>query len=157
MKKIILSFVVLAAFSSCKNKVEKVDKLKSADWLLGKWEHKMEQGNLSESWERVNDGTFAGHSFFIKGKDTLHFESMELKQKGMDLWYITTVEGQNHDNPIELKMTSSTAGQLVFENVKQDYPKKIIYNIINKDSLVATVSGILQGKQSIEKYAMSKK
>jgi hypothetical protein len=45
---------------------------------------------------------------------------------------------------------------LVFENPKHDYPKKITYTKINDDSLVAEISGILDGKPSSEKFSMKK-
>lgn len=157
MKKSIALVVLLIAFSACKNKTERVNKLMVADWLIGKWENNSEQGNLSESWEKQNDSVYLGHSYFIKGKDTLHFESIELKQKGENVLYIPVVRGQNEGKPVEFKLTLSTTKQMTFENPKHDYPQKIVYNQINSDSLVATISGIQQGKQSIESYPMKKK
>jgi DNA polymerase I-like protein with 3'-5' exonuclease and polymerase domains len=41
-----------------------------------------------------------------------------------------------------------------FENQKLDYPKKIIYNHLSKDSLVTEI--LQSGKPSSEKYLMKK-
>ncbi|WP_310379261.1 DUF6265 family protein [Flavobacterium sp.] len=155
MKKIIAISVLILAFTSC-NKSNKNDKIKLSNWLIGKWENKSESGNLEETWTKVNDSTFQGLSFYIKGKDTLHFESIVLQQNGEDLVYIPTVKGQNNDKPVPFKLTASTDKQLVFENPKHDYPQKIIYNQITNDSLVAEISGIQQGKPSSDKYPMKK-
>jgi len=45
---------------------------------------------------------------------------------------------------------------LVFENPKHDYPQKISYSQIIKDSIVIQISGIQQGKSSSTKYSMKK-
>lgn len=149
--------LLLLAIVSCKNtEATEKDKIKAANWLLGKWETKTADGTLSENWKQLNDSTFQGESFFIKGKDTLHFESIILQQKGEELFYNAKVKGQNEDKAVPFKLTLSSEKQLVFENAKHDYPKKIFYTLIKKDSLVASISGVQQGKTSWEKFGMKK-
>jgi hypothetical protein len=149
--------LLLLAIVSCKNsETNEKEKIKKTNWLLGKWENKVDEGVLSENWKRLNDSTFQAKSFFIKDKDTLHFESITLQQKGEELFYSATVKGQNNDKPVTFNMTSETDKKLVFENPKHDYPQKITYTLINKDSLVAEISGIQLGKPSSEKFGMKK-
>jgi hypothetical protein len=149
--------LLLTALVSCKNSgSNEKDKIKEARWILGNWENKTVDGNLTETWKKVNDSTFQAQSYFIKEKDTLHFESITLQQNGEVLSYSATVKGQNSDKPVTFKLTNSTEKQLVFENPKHDYPKKIIYTQINEDSLVAEISGTLEGKATSEKFAMNK-
>ncbi|WP_426091591.1 DUF6265 family protein [Flavobacterium sp. DSR3-2] len=149
--------LLLLAFVSCKNSdANEKEKIKAANWLLGNWESKSVEGNLTETWEKVNDSTFQAQSYFIKEKDTLHFESITLQQKGDKLTYSATVKGQNNDKAVTFKLTTGTEKQMVFENPKHDYPKKIIYTQITKDSLVANISGIQQGKPSSEQFSMKK-
>ena len=149
--------LLLIAFVSCKkSESNEKEKIKKSDWLIGKWENKVDEGVLTENWKRLNDSTFQAESFFIKEKDTLHFESITLQQKGEELFYNATVKGQNNDKPVTFKMTSATDKNLVFENPKHDYPQKITYSLINKDSLVAEISGVQLGKPSSEKFGMKK-
>lgn len=149
--------LLLLAIVSCKNKeATEKDKIKSAKWLLGKWDTKTADGNLSESWKQINDSTFQAESFFIKNKDTLHFESIMLQQKGEDLFYNASIKGQNENKAVTFKLTTKTEKQLVFENLKHDYPQKITYTLITKDSLVASISGVQLGKPSSEKFGMKK-
>lgn len=149
--------LLLLAIVSCKNQeATEKDKIKSANWLLGKWSTKTADGNLSEKWIQLNDSTFQGESFFIKENDTLHFETILLQQKGEELIYNATVKGQNENKAVAFKMTSGTEKQLVFENPKHDYPQKISYTLINKDSLVASISGVQLGKPSAEKFGMKR-
>ena len=159
MKNKITLLVLLLAFTACKNadsETTEKDKIKLAHWLLGNWENKSADGSLTESWKKVNDSTYQATSYFLKGKDTLHFESISLQQKGEALTYLATVKGQNDDKPVAFNLTVSTEKQLVFENLKHDYPQKISYTQISKDSLIAEISGMQQGKPSTEKYRMGK-
>ena len=149
--------LLLLVIVSCKNSdSNKNEKIKAASWLLGNWENKSADGNLTENWEKVNDSTFQAQSYYIKEKDTVHFESIILQQKGENLTYTATVKGQNNDKPVAFKLTTGTEKQLAFENLKHDYPQKISYTQITPDSLVAKISGIQQGKPSSEQFSMKK-
>jgi hypothetical protein len=155
MKKAILILILALTFTSCL-KSKEVSKIVVADWLLGNWENKSATGDLLESWKKINDSIYDGESYFIKGKDTLHFEKIQMKQKGEALFYIATIRGQNNDKPVTFKHNDTITKQLVFENPKHDYPQKIIYSQITKDSIIIQISGIQQGKPSSERFSMKK-
>ncbi|RTZ05611.1 hypothetical protein EKL98_06715 [Flavobacterium bomense] len=155
-QKTTLILLLLTIFSCKESDANELEKMKAANWILGNWENKSVDGNLSETWKKVNDSTFEAQSYFIKEKDTLHFESIILQQKGEELTYSTMVKGQNEDKAVAFKLTTTTEKQLVFENPKHDYPQKIIYSQINPDSMVTKISGIQQGKPSSEQYSMKK-
>jgi hypothetical protein len=160
-KKITFLLLLLAIVSCKKSNADdsdqnEKDKIKTAHWLLGKWEYKTPEGELSETWEKVNDSTYKGHSYFIKGQDTIHFETIRLEQKGEELTYAATVKGQNNDKAVAFLLTNSNEKELIFENPKHDYPQKISYKQVSKDSLIAEISGLQSGKLSSEKYMMKK-
>jgi len=156
-------FVAIAfifGLSSCQKSADQANKfaeIKKADWLTGSWGNSSIYGNLSESWEKINDSTYYAKSYFIKGNDTLHQEAIELSQKGDIVTYSATVQGQNNDKPVPFRLTKATEKQLIFENPAHDYTKKITYTQITKDSLIAEISGMQQGKMSSERYPMKKK
>ena len=104
-------FALLTIVACKKTENSAKDKIKTADWLIGNWENELEQGILSESWEKANDSTFNGKSFFIKDKDTLNNETIVLSQKGDDLFYVPVVQGQNNNEPVVFKMTKADAKQ----------------------------------------------
>ncbi len=149
----------LLMFISCQNKSEKkFDKLEKMNWLLGNWENEMPEGVLTETWTKENDSTFSGTTYFIINKeDTVHSESIILKQLNDELIYRPTVKGQNNDEPVDFKLSSESENSFSFENPKHDYPQKIVYKKVNETNLVATISGMQQGKQSTESYPMKKK
>ena len=155
MKKATLFFITILTLASCK-KSNETSKIVGADWLLGKWENNSAEGNLSETWKKVNDSLYYGESYFIKGKDTLHAEQIQLEQKGENLFYISTIKVQNNNKPITFKHNTTVETQLVFENPNNEYPRKIGYSQITKDSIVIAITGIQQKKPSTEKYGMKK-
>lgn len=156
-QKITLLALVLAVISCQKKESVEKDKIKIADWLIGNWENKSPDGALSENWIKLNDSTFSASSYFIRGKDTLHFENIVLAQKGEILTYFATVKGQNDDKPVAFQSTAESDKQLVFENLKHDYPQKITYTKGTDNTITAEVTGNLQGKVTTEKFVMAKK
>ncbi|WP_396174136.1 DUF6265 family protein [Flavobacterium sp.] len=158
MKNVIV-IVVCVLFNSCQNKSEKnFEQLEKMNWLIGNWENKMDDGILSETWKKENDSTFSGESYFIiNKKDTVHSETIILRQIKDELIYSPTVKGQNNDESVDFKLSSESENTFVFENPKHDYPQKIVYKKVDENSLIATISGIQQGKQSTESYPMKKK
>jgi hypothetical protein len=162
MKRILIYAATISVIlSSCKKsetaESNKYAEIEKAAWLIGTWENNSPEGNLSETWSKENDSVYNGQSYFIKKQDTLHSEQITLTQTGTELVYRPTVQGQNNNKPVDFKMTNSTDKQIVFENQAHDYPQKIVYNKITGDSLVATISGMQQGKPSSESYPMKKK
>lgn len=141
---------------SCENS-DKNETLNKSNWLLGKWERKTVEGNLKEIWKPLNDSTFTGESYFIKGKDTLHFEKMLLQKNGADLVYISMIRGQNKEQSIRFKQNKEVEKQLVFENSTNDYPQKIAYSMLSKDRILIQISGIQQGKSKSDRFIMAKK
>ncbi len=165
MKKINLSIfaILLLSIVSCNkydangNVIKSYEELEKANWMLGEWEKTDSLGTLREIWERLDDSTYIGLSYYIQNKkDTLHNEQVELMQNGEHLIYSATIKGENNDSPIPFQMTKDEDSLLVFENPKHEYPQKIQYKLKKNGSLVATVSGKQNGKNSAENYPMNK-
>ena len=138
--------------------IKEYDELNKVQWLIGNWEKKDSLGTLTESWQTLDDSTFVGQSFYITAKnDTVHKETIQLMQKEDFLIYSATVQGENNGLPTSFQMTESTDSLLVFENPKHDYPQKIRYQLNADKSIIATVSGKQNEKESSEGYLMQKK
>lgn len=138
-------------------KLIKYEELDHAKWLLGHWEAKDSLGALTESWEILDDSTFAGETFFITPKkDTLHKEVFELMQSGKFLIYTTTVKGENNDEPTAFQLRENIDSVLVFENPKHNYPKKIKYQLRKDNRIAITISGTQNGKKYSDHYQLEK-
>lgn len=136
MKKLIFTLAVSSLFLvSCTKDIKK------AQWLIGSWEHNSSDGNFSENWKVLNDTTYLGNSYFVIEGDTVFAEEVHLVQREKGLFYAVSITTEATGNLTEFKLTSSSGNQLVFENPENDYPKKITYNRIHKDSIFAEISG----------------
>ena len=147
----IVSLLLLSCTNSHKN-----DKIKASEWLIGDWKNQSEEGILNETWSKPNDSTLVAGSFFIKEKDTLHFENIALKEKEGELIYETIIKGQNNDKPILFPLLSETENELVFENLKNDYPQKIKYQRNSKTAITISISGKQAKKFVSEQFKMTK-
>ena len=156
-QKTTLILLLLTILSCKKSETPEKDKIKAADWLIGKWENGTPEGTLTETWSKLNDSTFEGSSYFIKGKDTIHIETIKLQQKDEALTYKATVKGQNNDQAVAFELTNSNEKALVFENPKHDYPQKITYTKGANNTLTAEITGNLRGKKTTERFIMVKK
>lgn len=173
MKKttIILSAAILSSLLfSCQQKPKEdattTDDLKStpktyafidkASWLIGNWGHTSKEGILTETWVKTNDSLYKGETHFVVGKDTVFWEKVDLIQDNGKLSYIASVPGQNNEKPVRFDMTSMNDSLIIFENPAHDYPNKIVYNKIGKDSVFAEIFGTQKGKPATEKFAMKK-
>jgi len=144
--KFFISLSISCSFFSCNNSkpIETNSKefsaIENASWLIGEWQNTSSEGILTETWEKLNDSTYAGKSFFVIGKDTVSSETIRLEQHGKTLLYIPTVNDQNNEQPISFVQTSSSTKQMIFENPKHDFPQLISYRQTNKTALVAEIS-----------------
>ena len=147
----LLSLMLFSCTTRSKN-----EKIKASEWLLGEWVNQSKEGIVSENWSQPNDSTLVAGSFFIKEKDTLHFENIVLTEKDGELLYETTIQGQNNDKPIVFPLLSETENELVFENLQNDYPQKIKYQRNSKSSITISISGKQAKKVVSEQFKMTK-
>lgn len=162
MKIYLLILLIITSISSCKKydkngrEIKDYDELEKANYLLGNWEFKNENGTLQEIWTSKNDSTFAGQSYFINKKDTIHNETIDLVENNGILQYVATIKGENQNLPTTFNFTETKENELVFENPKHDYPSKILYRLKDSSKLEITISGKQLGKTSSENFKMVK-
>lgn len=156
MKKIAIIIFLLSIISCQNNSKKEFEELNKINWLLGEWKTETSTGSLIETWTKENDSTFSGKSIFLFNKDTLHNETIELYQDDEILVYASMTKGVNSNDTISFKMTSDKENEFVFENPKNDYPKKITYKSTSNNSLLLTISGKQQGKDSKESFILKK-
>ena len=160
--KFFISLAITSIFFSCNNsntietKSNEFSAIENASWLIGEWQNTSSEGKLTETWEKLNDSTYAGKSFYVIGKDTVSSEKIRIEQHGKTLLYIPTVKDQNNEQTISFALTSSTTHQMVFENPKHDFPQLISYSKTNKTSLIAKISGMVNGKMKSQSFPMQK-
>lgn len=155
--KILLSALTCFLIISCKNNSDKkFDKIEKSKWLIGNWENKTKEFFSREVWNKKTDSSYVAESYILVEKDTVFYEKVDLVERNDSLFYIVSVRKQNNEKPVSFFATKVTENELVVENPKHDFPTKISYNLITKDSAVGKIFGIKDGKTIEESFPMKK-
>lgn len=125
-----------------------------AHWLLGSWQGTAGEATFSEYWEMRNDSVLYGRGYAVVGKDTVSAETICLVQRGGRLFYEPTVSGQNGGRAVSFENTELNDSGMVFKNPAHDFPQTISYRRIGPDSVLASISGKLHGKESRQFFPM---
>lgn len=146
-------FLIVLLCSGCQSP-EKL--LSNAHWLLGTWETKTDKGSLYETWRKGDRHNLLAKSYFLNGADTILFETIQLQARNSKLYYVVNPPGTNHDSEVTFESTSVVPNGLSFENKLHDFPQVITYRQVSTDSLLAEISGIINGKEEREQFPMRK-
>ena len=138
MKKtfIVFSLIFLLGAFSIKDDSKVFKKLYV---LEGIWKMDGKRGPVYEEWQKMNKDHLQSRSYFVKGTDTVINERVSLTNTKAGIFYTPVVEDQNDKKPITFKMTAHGNNKFIFENPKHDFPKRIVYNLINTDSIHAFI------------------
>lgn len=158
MKKTII-LLSLLAICACRHKQDKKEYvlMDKANWFLGEWYCMSSYGDFTEKWEKLSDSTMIGQSHIMKGKDTIFRENIVLEQRNDSLFYNVLIKNKDQEENTSFYLTKSSNNQLVFENPKHDFPTKIVYKLIDNDSILASIHGKEKGIEKFENFPMSKK
>jgi hypothetical protein len=124
--------------------------------LNGVWKMETAKGPLYESWTKTSANEMRGGSFKTIGNDTIRFEDVRLSKSDQGIYYSPIVKNENGDKPVSFRMISSTDQRFVFENKEHDFPQRIIYHLIARDSMHAWIEGIQNGKEKTTDYYFKK-
>ncbi len=141
MKKILLPvafFIIVTAYVEPANELKVFKQLYN---LEGMWLMKTNKGFIGEEWMKMNEHYLQNRGFMVKGDDTIITETVGLRNNNEGIFYTSTVEDQNNKQPVSFKLTSAENNVFVFENPLHNFPKRITYHLLNKDSLHAWIDG----------------
>lgn len=147
MKRTYFSIVILILTCFCTNVQAQKDPLKTFAFALGSWEMQTPKGKIVEQWSQNPDKTLSGKSYRINAKgDSLRTESLQIKKIGKEIFYCSTVTGQNGGKETCFKLISTKDEIYVFENKTHDFPQRIVYQNQGKNDMLAWIEGELNGK-----------
>lgn len=122
-------------------------------WLVGTWTLKTGNGQIVEGWKMLNDSTFQGKSVFVKnGQDSVLQESLEFSFRKGSWFYISTVLGQNNNQPVAFKMTYQRGPEFICTNAEHDFPQRIAYLRLSPTQLLASIEGSRNGRFSKQNF-----
>jgi uncharacterized protein YciI len=106
-------------------------------FLAGTW--KIENKNQFEHWDILNENSMKGFAYQIVNGDKQVIEYLEINQVKKNLVYSASVIKQNGGKSIPFKLLHIDT-VFVFENLKHDFPKRILYKKLDDTSLFVEVS-----------------
>ena len=140
MRKVIVIVVLFIASSAA-----------AADfptWMKGSWRTTLGGAKVEEHWTSAEGGLMLGTNRTINSKGKTSFEFIRIQEKDGVVAYIA-MPGGGKATTFPLK--SLTSSRVVFENLKHDFPQRVIYW---KDAkrLCARVEGTMNGKLEGEEW-----
>jgi hypothetical protein len=141
-----LGLITMTLMVSPANHQASLDDLK---WLAGCWEMQRGDRLTEEQWMAPRGGVMIGMSRTTRGQTLVEFEQVRIETRGSDLYYIASPSRQA---TAEFKATSTSAGQVTFENPAHDFPTKVAYRKQGADSLLASIEGQRGGRTRTIEY-----
>ncbi len=145
-----IACVVVIYMSACTNTTkEKTFTVKELSWLQGEWINDADTPAVTyETWKSINDTLMTGEGYSIENGDTIFHEMIEIKVIDNTIYYIPSVDNQNDGKPVVFKLKNAKDGLFEFNNPQHDFPQTIVYQKAGNDSLLASIEGMNNGKQS---------
>lgn len=137
-----LVFITISTLASLAAAAQHAD----MQWLIGTWTLQAKQGSIVESWTAEDDSTLVGRSVRIRSAgDSLVLETLRLEHRN-GLWrYVSTVNGQNNNEPVAFVIIFSKGNEFIAQNPTHDFPQRIAYRRLG-NMLFASIEGVLNGK-----------
>lgn len=110
----------------------------AAMWLAGCWEQQRGARVVHEQWMAPQGGMMLGTNRTVVADTARAFEFLRLAPREGRLTY-TAMPGGRAETHFAAVALSDTL--LVFENPAHDFPQRILYRRIGRDSLVARIEG----------------
>jgi len=118
------------------------DPISSLVWLSGCWARTNGARLVEESWQLPRGGIMLGVGRTVNGNTLVEYEQLRIYRSGDTLVYAASPSRQA---PSEFRARPPYTGEIVFENPAHDFPQRIRYKRLGKDSLHARIEGKRDG------------
>ena len=123
-------------------------------WLKGCWGSDRNGREISEHWMKPAGRTMLGMSRTVGKGKTIEFEFIQIREEeNGDILFVAKPSAQAE---AAFKLVRSGRHEVVFENLKHDFPQRIIYRLESDGSLFARIEGESGGKQRSINYQMKR-
>jgi hypothetical protein len=123
-------------------------------WFAGSWQLSHHDTITRETWQALPDGSLSGTGITYTPKDTLFREKMQLLLLNDTLVYRAFPGGATKGT--DFRLVRHSEKEAIFENLVNDFPKRIRYHQPTPDSMHARISGPMEGKEVSEDFRMVK-
>jgi Domain of unknown function (DUF6265) len=142
--------VACAVFSSTRGAEPAAYKIDSVSWLVGKWQSAAgERLACEEHWSAPAGEAMVGMFRMLAGQRPSLYELLLLEEDAEGVWmrlrHFNPQMVAREQEPIKMKLVSATGEKLVFENLANNLPKRVVYTLSGNE-LAATVETERDGK-----------
>lgn len=123
-------------------------------WLAGCWSHTGAEPGSVEIWTLPAGGTMLGLARTIKNGKTVEWEHTMIRETEPGIWSYVAKPGRQAEAAFPLHSIGD--GEVIFENLRHDFPQRIIYQRLGADGLKARIEGVSKGKQKAFDYPMTR-
>ena len=119
-------------------------------WLSGLWRMDQNGTITEESWTGVISNKMDGRSTTKRNDKIVEQETIVIDQDGSGTIFYNAKPSKQKGASFKLAKMDSL--NVTFENLKHDFPQRIMYQRILPDSLIASIQGIVKGKMKTILY-----
>ena len=119
-------------------------------FLQGTWQ--VEGQDVFEHWDLIADNKFKGFSYSISSIGISVIEHLVIEKDNSGISLTATVNSNGSWDNVNFKLVESST-QYRFENLEHDFPKQIIYNLVDDNKINILLS---DGNDKTIAYAMHK-
>lgn len=117
--------------------------IEQAAFLTGCWRQDRANGVVEEHWMAPGGGQMMGMSREVRDGAVRNDEFVRIVARDGVLSYVVLPSGQAET---AFRLKHASAGELVFENLQNDFPHRVIYRKQGADALLGRIEGQIDGK-----------
>ena len=152
LQRIALPVLVLIVFAGSGLPQTKTS-LSDMAWLSGCWQGRDGAAVLEEIWSKPAGGSMLGLGRTVRANRTVSFEFMQFREENGSLVFLPQPGGGPR---VSFPLKDSFGGKSTFENLKHDFPQRVIYERKGKALMWASIEGMQNGNAERQEFVMHK-
>ena len=152
LKRSAISIFILLALAGVGTAQSKAT-LNDLAWVSGCWEGREGSAVIEEIWSKPSGGSMIGLGRTVKATRTVSFEFMQFREENGSLVFLPQPQGGPR---VSFPLKDSFGGKATFENLKHDFPQRVIYERKGKGLMWASIEGMQNGKEERQQFVMHK-
>ena len=137
--KLLIAAASVFVFSISALGQEKKPGVDTLGWMTGCWEMNNKGRITTERWSKATSNLILGTSQTVKDGKSVAFEYLRIVDNGQGVVYVTKPSSAKEETSFMALKTGDK--EVVFENLKHDFPQRIIYRSNKADALFARIEG----------------
>jgi Domain of unknown function (DUF6265) len=113
-------------------------------FISGCWRSDDKVQILEALWTKPDGQSMLGVGRTIRNGKTDFYEFLQIREGSDGIVYISEV---NSGKPVSFKLVKVNDNQAIFENLQNEFPRRIIYQRVIDGSLVVSFEGMESGKE----------